>query len=176
MRPPPLYLLLLGLLALLLWGQCGGPSGPSYEVRVARVDSLAAPFEGAPPRLYLTIGLHSQERSEFKLESINGVLLFRGLFWSDYNQRQSQELVVPAHTDLLVPMVLTLTDSLACAPDSLQELQRSLRGGTAHDSTLMLQLGVNAYIADNAYSQDNGQNFPMPAMQAARPRARTTKP
>lgn len=115
-------LLLLGTLALLLWGQCGSSSGPSFEVRVMRADSLAEPFAGAPPRLYLTIGLHSQESSAFKLESMNGVLLFHGLYWSDYNQRQSQDLVVPARADLHMPMVLTLVDSLACAPDSLRQL------------------------------------------------------
>jgi hypothetical protein len=170
----PASLLLLGLLSLLLWGQCGGTSGPSYEVRVARVDSLAAPFAGAPPRLHLTIGLQSQQGSDFKVESVHGVLLFRGLYWSDYNQRQNEELVVPGHANLLLPMVLTLTDSLACAPDSLHALQRSLRGGTAHDSTLVLQLGVNAYTAENSYLQDNGQDFPLPAMSAA-PRRPTSQ-
>ncbi len=175
-RYGPAGLLLLGLLALLLWGQCGGPSGPSYEVRVARVDSLAAPFAGAPPRLYLTIGLRSQEGDDFKLESMNGVLLFRGLYWSDYNQPQSQELVVPARADLRVPMVLTLTDSLACAPDSLRALQLALRGGTAADSTLVLQLGVNVYTAENSYLQDNGQEFPLPAMAEAHRRPRVPKP
>ena len=53
-------LLLLGLLALLLWGQCGGTSGPNYELRVARVDSLAAPFAGAPPRLWPTARLRAR--------------------------------------------------------------------------------------------------------------------
>ena len=177
-RYGPAGLVLLGLLALLLWGQCGNSSGggPSYAVRVARVDSLAAPFVGAPPRLYLTIGLHSQEDDDFKLESMNGVLLFRGSYWSDYNQLQSQELVVPARADLRIPMVLVLTDSLACAPDSLRALQLALRGGTATDSTLVLQLGVNVYVAQNEHLQDNGQNFPLPAMPPAQRRPQAPKP
>lgn len=169
MRPRSATLGLLGLLALLLWGQCGsGSGGPSYAVRVAQVDSLAAPFAGAPPRLYLTIGLSSQEGTAFKLESMRGVLLFRGLYWSDYNQRQSEELVVPARADLRIPMMLTLTDSLACAPDSLRALQLALRNGTATDSTLVLQLGVNAYTGENGYLQDNGQEFLLPAMPVGR--------
>ena len=166
LRPSPPGLGLLGLLAMLLWGQCGGTSGPSFEVRVARVDSLAAPFAGAPPRLHLLLRLHSLQGDAFKLESVHGALLFRGRYWSDYNQRQNEELVVPAHANLLLPMVLPLTDSLACTPDSLRAFQLSLRGGTAHDSTLVLLLGVNTYLADNSYLQDNGQEFPLPALAA----------
>ncbi|MVN77336.1 hypothetical protein GO988_13455 [Hymenobacter sp. HMF4947] len=167
-RPGSASLLLLGLVALLLWGQCGGRSGPDYAVRVVRVDSLRAPFAGAPPRLYLTLGLHNRERHDFTVESMRGVLVFRGLYWNDVNDPQ-RPAVVPSHTELLVPLVLCLTDSLACVPDSLRLLQRALRGGTARDSTLELEFGLDLNTGSNVSLHYLDRSYPLPAM---RPRGR----
>lgn len=162
-------LLLAGTLALLLWGQCAGnSSGPTYGVRIVRADSLAADFAGAPPVLYLTIGVRNEENSPFKVESMSGVLIFRNSYWNDSNAPQNQEVVVPARTELQLPLRLQLTDSLACNPDSLGLLLGALHAGTARDSTLQLQLGVNVYVANNAYLQDNGQYFPLPPLASPR--------
>jgi hypothetical protein len=164
LRPSPTSLVLLGLLALLLWGQCGGASGPDYDVRVVRVDSLQAPFAGAPPRLYLTLGLHNHERSAFEVQSMAGVLVWRRFYWNSMNDPQ-RPATVPARTELLVPLVLRLTDSLACAPDSLRRLQQALRGGTARDSTLELEFEVDVNTGGNVSEHYLERSYPLPPMR-----------
>jgi hypothetical protein len=166
-------LLLLSLLVLLLWGACNNSNdAPACcGERVVRVDSLAALFPGAPPRLYLTIGLRNDDADQAKVESMYGMLIFRGQYWNDLNEGQRQDLTIPPRRERLVSMALPLTDSLACDPALFLQLQQALAKGTVGDSTLVLQLGVNVQIRDgNGYLQDSGQEFPVPAMRApARP-------
>ncbi|MFD2720775.1 hypothetical protein ACFST9_18785 [Hymenobacter monticola] len=173
LRLPLPSVLLLGLLALLLWGACNNSNDAPdcCGERVVRVDSLAAPFPGAPPRLYLTIGLRNDDADQAKVESMYGILIFRGQFWNDLNEGQRQYLTIPPKRERLVSMALPLTDSLACDPALLRPLQQALAKGTAGDSTLVLQLGVNVELrTENGYLQDSGQEFPLPAMRApARP-------
>ncbi|UOQ96894.1 hypothetical protein MUN81_16805 [Hymenobacter sp. 5317J-9] len=164
--------LLLGLLALLLWGACGN----QYQApaccgeRVVRVDSLAAPLPDAPPLLYLTLGLRNDDPDAARLESVSGALLFQGLYWSDFHRPRRQGLVVPPKKELLVPLVLPLTDTLACDPVLLRRLQRALRRGTAGDSTLWLNLSVDVSLKEGGgYLSDNGTEVSLPAMGATVP-------
>lgn len=68
-------------------------------------------------------------------------------------------------------MALPITDSLARDSALLRQLQQALAKGTAGDSTLVLELGVNVRLRNQkGYLQDYGQEFPLPAMHsAARP-------
>jgi hypothetical protein len=178
LRLPFSSVLLLGLLALLLWGACNNSSdAPACcGERVVRVDSLAALVPGTPPRLYLTMGLRNDDADNAKIESVSAALLFRGLYWSDPNEGSRREFIIPAKKERLIPMVLPLTDSLACDPKLLRQLQQALATGTAGDSTLQVELSVNVYIkTQQGYLQDSGQEFPLPAMRSSARPAKAAK-
>lgn len=179
LRLPLPSLLLLGTLALLLWGQCNNndPDAPACcGERVVRIDSLAALLPGAPPVLYLTLGLRNDDPDHVKIESAYGALLFRGQYWSDLNKVQSREIIIPAKKERLVSMAFPLTDSLACDPNLLHRLQQALARGTAGDSTLVLELSVNVSLKNqNGYLQDSGQEFPLPPMRSATQPAQARK-
>ncbi|MBD2721977.1 hypothetical protein IC234_07540 [Hymenobacter sp. BT189] len=162
--------LLLGIVALLVWGACNN----RHEVsaccgeRVVRVDSLAASLPDAPPRLYLTIGLRNNDPDAARLESVRGALLFHGLYWSNFYRPRRRNLMVPPQKELFVPLVLRLTDSLACDPKLLPRLRQALRQGTAGNSTLRLELHVNLFLKDEeGYLEDSGEEISLPAMSTA---------
>jgi hypothetical protein len=75
-------LLLLGLLALLLWGQCGSvlfPRTTRHEPAllgwVASTDSLRTT---APATLYLSLGLRNTLHKTATLKEVDGALVFNG--------------------------------------------------------------------------------------------------
>jgi len=83
--PKPLFslrrspgLLLLGMLALLLWGQCASllfpTSQPGLTGWVASTDSLRT----APATLYLHLSLRNTLRQTITLRRVDGALLFNG--------------------------------------------------------------------------------------------------
>lgn len=78
--PRPPTLLLLGLLAMLLWGQCaallfpGADSARELAGFVASTDSLRS----APATLYLTLGLRNNLRQPVVVYEVEGQLLFSG--------------------------------------------------------------------------------------------------
>lgn len=170
LRWPFSSLLLLGILVLLLWGECSqnNESPACCGTRVVRVDSLAALLPGAPPKLYLTLGLRNEDPDAAKLESVRGALLFQGRYWSSFYRAQRRRIVVPAKKELLIPMVLALTDSLACDPSLLHQLQSALHKGTAGDSSLLLNLSVNVFLKkEEGYLEDSGTGFPLPALHSS---------
>ncbi|MVN77337.1 hypothetical protein GO988_13460 [Hymenobacter sp. HMF4947] len=86
MRPSSASLVLLGLLGLLLWGQCAfhlnesgskTPAAPNLHlkttVRVVSVDSLST---HGPELVYLSIGLRNQARQPLQVVSLDGALFF----------------------------------------------------------------------------------------------------
>jgi hypothetical protein len=82
-RPSPASLALVGLLGLLLWGQCAfhlsenGSSKPAPNlhlktaVRMVRLDSLST---RGPDRLYLTLTLRNQSREALQVLNVTGLL------------------------------------------------------------------------------------------------------
>lgn len=118
-------LLLLGLLALLLWGQCallfpGAPTlPPALEGWVARTDSLRT----APGALFLTLRLHNTIQVPVTVQEVRGSLRFgnRNFPFSATAALRGRQLLVFEELTQAVAVPLPLpADSLALLRATLQ--------------------------------------------------------
>lgn len=174
--------LLLGLVSLLLWGQCRLLDGheqtpfPRHSLRVVRTDSLSPASSGSPPKLYLTLGVRNKEGTPLRLLHLQGRLALRNHYWSEWPPRGYLDgIIIPAHTEKLFPLVLPLTSQRASDSDSLRGLKQALRQGSAHQARLWLQATISVYQhhhpssndpSRNVYLGPRGQDLPLPAMPA----------
>lgn len=145
-------LLLLGLLALLLWGQCAfhlnehGRYVPTVRVLVVR-DSLAPATQGQPAQLHLTVALTNYLTHPCRLDTLFGNVSFRKQYWN-FQVAQARGLVLPASDKLQRPLLLPVVLSLVPPVDSLAAFQAALRTGSRHDNSLRVFLratyGINS--------------------------------
>ncbi|MGI4832514.1 MAG: hypothetical protein ACRYFK_03535 [Janthinobacterium lividum] len=128
-RPLP-TLLLLGLLALLLWGQCGlriGGGRPALPtdlmVVVKSTDRLVAASTARPAALYLTLDVYNSTPLPVVLHGAQGQLVYRGQQWPWTYEPASaaNRPAVPAQGHQLLPLTIAITP-----PDSVAALRASL--------------------------------------------------
>lgn len=121
-------ILLLGLLALLLWGQCASQlfpgtahEPPTFRGWVKSLDSLRT----TPATLYLTLSLRNDLSQPVQVRKVSGTLL--------YGSRAHPFSATAALRDTLVYPWTALTHSVAIplhlAPDSLALLRTLLQTG-----------------------------------------------
>lgn len=160
-------LLLLGLLALLLWGQCGllnhivpDQPIPHYSVRVVRVDSLAAVRSSKAPTLYLTLEIHNKVHRAFSFGGVYGHLFFEHYAWNNGQHYQYSGVVLAGGQTLQLPLALPLTASATLQPDSLRALRQALRQGSHRQKSLILRVLANDYV----YKKSANAALPLPPM------------
>jgi hypothetical protein len=160
-------LLALGLLALLLWGQCGllnhiAPDQPipHYSVRVVRVDSLTAARSTKDPTLYLTLEIHNKVHRAFSLGGVYGHLFLENHAWNNGQHYQYSGVVLAGGQTLQLPLALPLTASAALHPDSLRALRQALRQGSRRQKSLVLRVLANDYV----YKKSANAALPLPPM------------
>jgi len=119
-------LLLLGLLALLLWGQCSltgsgrSTPAPNLFITVAQTDSLMAPTSGQPALLYLTLRLTNTKSTPVALHAAHGELVYRQQHWA-WSWQPPTALQVPDQSERRLPIAVRLL-----AADSLAQLRHAL--------------------------------------------------
>ena len=150
MRPlSPASLLLLGLLAVLLWGQCSallnaghGSSAPiaaGFYTNV-RVDSLSKAGPGGSTKVYLKLQLSNYQRQASKLDTVRGKVSFEGQQWAFSASSQAKGLLFKKHQYRVVPVVLLITGA-----HSIDELRRAFYGGSTGGNLLRLDLDVTYF-------------------------------
>ncbi len=133
-------LLLLGLLALLLWGQCAlnindhGRYVPTVSVRVTR-DSLGAATKGQPAQLYLTLAFTNHLPQAVRLDTALGNVSFNKQYWN-FVATKAISVELPARGNRLIPVAISLTPPV----DSLAAFQKALRTGSRYESKLRVFL------------------------------------
>lgn len=137
-------LLLLGLLALLLWGQCAlnlndnGRYVPTVTVRVAR-DSLSPAAKGQPARLYLTLAFTNHLAQACRLDTAFGNVSFEKQYWN-FVAARAHGLELPAEDNLQRPVLLPVVIPLVPRVDSLAAFRTALRTGSRADNSLRVYL------------------------------------
>jgi hypothetical protein len=135
-------LLLGGLLALLLWGQCAlnlndnGHYRPTVTVQVLR-DSLAPAAKGRPAQLYLTLGFTSHLAQACRLDTTSGNVSFKKQYWN-FVATTAHGLEIPANNILQQPVALPVVIRLVPPVDSLAALRAALRTGSRPTNALRL--------------------------------------
>ncbi|MGI4865562.1 MAG: hypothetical protein ACRYFZ_16695 [Janthinobacterium lividum] len=133
-------LLLLGLLALLLWGQCAlnindhGRYVPTVSVRVTH-DSLSTATKGQPARLYLTLLVTNHLEQTCRLDTALGNVSFDKQYWN-FVAPKVHGLELPPHGNRLIPVMLSLVPPV----DSVVAFQKALRTGSRYDNKLRVYL------------------------------------
>ncbi len=135
-------LLLLGLLALLLWGQCAlnlndnGHYVPTVRVRVVR-DSLAPATPERPARLYLTLACTNYLAQPGRLDTAYGNVSFGKQYWN-FEVARVRGRVLPAKGNRQQPVPLRLPVVVALVPpvDSLVAFRAALRTGSRGNNSL----------------------------------------
>lgn len=137
-------LLLLGLLALLVWGQCSfsmnGSSKPRHDfgLGVASTDSLTT-SPTSPPTLYVTVNLINGMRSPQRVYAARGQLFFNSQHWSFLTTAgKGRNLVVPAGEQRPLQVAIVLVPY-----DSLRQLRTALAIGSNDENSLRLDLSVS---------------------------------
>ena len=147
-RPLPI-LLLLGLLALLLWGQCGiriGGGHPALPtellVVVKHTDQLVAASPTRPAMLYLTLSIFNSTPQPIVLHQMHGQLIYREQQWPWTYEPASvaDRLTVSSQGYQLLPLTIAITP-----PDSVPALRASL-----HTASYLPMLTIKA-----AYSRSD---------------------
>jgi hypothetical protein len=134
-------LLLLGLVALLLWGQCSfslygsSPHVPSLSVAVAR-DSLSQPPTGQPAQLHLVLAFSNDLKQACRLNVTEGEVSFEGRHWPFSATSQVRGLVLPPHSRRLVSVWIPVV----LPADSLALLRATLLTGSTGGNSLRLSL------------------------------------
>lgn len=160
-------LLLFGLLALLLWGQCAilrlvlPNSEPKYSMHVVNVDSLVAASATGPPVLYLRLNVHNKKGQELTAVGIFDELFWGGRRCTQVKQVQRAHVDVRGHASQQVVLVLPLNAQPALSPDSVQLLRQALRQGSRRQPSLLLKLLVISY----AYAPNANLTLPLPPMK-----------
>jgi hypothetical protein len=140
LRRPSATLLLLGLLALLLWGQCAlnindhGHYVPTVRVRVVR-DSLAPATPGRPAQLYLTLALTNYLAQPCRLDTAYGNVSFKKQYWN-FEAAGARGLTLPAADNRQQPVLLPVVVALVPPVDSLAAFRAALRTGSRADNSL----------------------------------------
>jgi len=135
-------LLLGGLLALLLWGQCAfnlndhGHYLPTVTVDVLR-DSLAPAAKDRPAQLYLTLGFTSHLPQACRLDTIVGNVSFNKQYWK-FVAARAHGLEIPANNILQPPVVLPVVIRLVPPVDSVAAFRAALRTGSRPTNALRL--------------------------------------
>ena len=165
-RPSRARLLLFGLLALLLWGQCAlvrlvvpDLPIPRYSVQVVQVDSLTAASATKPPILHVTLKIHNKKRDELTAVGIYDELFWQGRCRTETHQIQRVKLLVPGHADQQVALALSLDAQPELSCDSVQLLRKALRQGGSR--RLLLKLKVNDFV----YGKSASVTLPLPPMK-----------
>jgi hypothetical protein len=135
---------LVGLLALLLWGQCAlnlndhGRYIPTVNVRVVR-DSLAPATKGHPAQLYLTLAFTSHLALACRLDTAFGNVSFKKQYWN-FAVAGARGLELPAEDNLQQPVLLPVVLPLVPPVDSLAAFRAALRTGSRQDNSLRVFL------------------------------------
>ncbi len=142
-RPAPAVLLGLGLLGLLLWGQCGllkedQKIEPGVYAYVFQVDSLFAPNANQPATLHMTLNLDNELGQPVRLKWVRGEVSFEGRHWPFSATAQLPDSVLVNHKRFLVP----ITFPIKTPPDSLEPVRAILREGSKGNNSLRLVLKV----------------------------------
>jgi len=118
--------LLLGLLALLLWGQCafrtngGATPAPNLFITVAQTDSLSAATPSRPAMLYLTLSLTNTTQKPMALHTAQGELVYRQQHWA-WAWQPTTPLEVPDQSERRLPIAVRLLPA-----DSVAQLRHAL--------------------------------------------------
>lgn len=151
-RPLP-ALLLLGLLALLLWGQCGlriGGGHPALPtellVEVKHTDRLVAASSTRPATLYLTLSIFNSTPQPVVLQQMHGQLIYREQHWPwTYEPASAADrLTVSSQGNQLLPLTITITP-----PDSVAALRASL-----HTASYLPLLTIKALYSRSDEAKD----------------------
>lgn len=147
LRPPLPAALLLGLLALLLWGECGwsrgGKVAPALYANVAYVGRLSV-AAGQPTTLPLALKLDNSLGQPCRLGGAWGEVSFEGRHWPVEAPGRVRNRVLAAGDTLIVPVVVTVV----LATDSLASLRAMLQEGSTGGNSLRLALNVPYFAAD----------------------------
>jgi len=150
-------LLLLGLLALLLWGQCAlnlnehGRNVPTVRVLVVR-DSLAPATQGRPAQLHLTLALTNYLAQPCRLDTLFGNVSFGKQYWN-FGVVQARGLVLSASDNHQQPLLLPVVLSLVPPVDSLAAFRAALRTGSRHDNSLRVFVRATYDISSEPHRQ-----------------------
>ena len=126
LRQSPATWLLLGLVALLLWGQCsfrtngGSTPAPNLFITVAQTDSLSAPTPSRPAVLYLLLSLTNTTLKPMAVHSAQGELVYRQQHWA-WSWQPPTPLEVPDQSERRLPIAVRLLPA-----DSVAQLRRAL--------------------------------------------------
>lgn len=126
---------LLGLLTLLLWGQCGlfqqRQSRQLFEITVIRPDTLVSSDQPGTKMLYLTLQVTNPTRRPLLVHSVAGSLLLKGEKWGQFEVGNSTQtsLRVPAGQRRNLRLPVRLLPSPDFPADSGAKLLRVLRDG-----------------------------------------------
>ena len=167
-RPSPATLVLLGLVALLLWGRCAVISlfitdMPVPRYSVTRLDSLVAASPKKPATLYLTLELRNKRRHEFNLGGIYGEVIYKNHSWTAVHQYQHTGRAVGRYATEYIALALKLDASSSLPADSVQLLRRALQQGSHQQKSLFVRLNMNDFV----YGKSSKVTLPLPALQVA---------
>ena len=149
MRPlSPAALLLLGLLALLLWGQCAAllNAGGSTEPLAAnfyasvKVDSLSKAAAGGSMKVYLKVQFDNYQPRVCRLDTVWGNVSFAGQQWAFKASSQAKGLTFERKQHQEVPVVLLITGA-----NSMKELRRTFYEGSTGGNSLRLDLNFTYF-------------------------------
>ncbi|QIX60047.1 hypothetical protein HER32_02115 [Hymenobacter sp. BT18] len=174
-RPSSAVLALVGLLALLLWGQCASLVGalfqvPHYAARVVSADSLSAATPTTPPMLHLVVEIHNDNDRAFTLRRAYGSLYFRGYAWPESDHDQGRGLPVPAGGVRTLALALPLATKPLHKPIPTKvqnALLEALRRGPHGSGRPMLRLKVDL-LADSTHMyplDEKGKRLQVPALR-----------
>ena len=136
-------LLVLGLLALLLWGQCGGgarpkSTRPAVGVDITSTDSLTS----RPATLFLTVTVTNNTGRPVVLREASGTLQAETQDWPFTDSTQLRNQLVPARSErrfrLIIPLVAPPKGAHALAA-----LQAALATGSREDNGLRMAWRVS---------------------------------
>ncbi|MBG8553884.1 hypothetical protein [Hymenobacter guriensis] len=174
-RPSSAVLALVGLLALLLWGQCASFMGalfqvPHYAARVVAADSLSAATPTTPPMLHLVVEIHNDNDRDFTLRRAYGSMDFGRYTWPESNHDQGRGLLVPAGSVRTLALALPLATRPPHAPVPAKvqsELLEVLRRGPNGSGRPMLRLKVEI-LTDSTHMyplDEKGKRLQVPALR-----------
>jgi len=162
-------LLLLGLLALLLWGQCAALLFPGkahqpaeFIGSVKRLDSLGT----APATLYLTLCLRNDLSQPALVQEVRGTIRYGGRTYPFAAPAALRDTFLFPWTELLQPIAVPLPH---LAADSLALLRTLLETGYSAPSAPRLQWKISYALRQSPGSRHKARTLPyLPLLKPAR--------